>query len=98
MRVGLGIGVSMIDSRWLVGRDDSSRSRGQLRRCRTLNATKTVNSGEVEYETYNKTVLTHVARCGLDEETQQTDKSFNSRPEEYVHGRTLPIMLAQMIG
>ena len=43
-------------------------------------------------------VLTHVALCGL-EETQQTDKIFNrlGSPEEYVQGRTLSIMLMQMI-
>ena len=50
----LTIGVRMIDSRWIVGRDDPSRSRGQLRRGIILNATRTANSDEVEYQTQLK--------------------------------------------
>ena len=46
-----------------------------------------------------KTVLTHVALCGLEaQETQQTTRFLIGSPEEYVHGHTLSIVLTQMIG
>ena len=70
---------------WLVGRDGPSRGRGQLRRGRVLEVTKTV--------------LTHVARAlrGL-EETQQIKQTrfLIGPPEEYVHGHTPSIMLTQI--
>ena len=42
-----------------------------------------------------KTVLTHVALCGL-EETQQQTRFLIGPPEEYVRGHTLSIMLTQI--
>ena len=39
-------------------------------------------------------MLTHVARCGLEE--THTSRLLIGSPEEYVHGHTLPIMLTQI--
>ena len=42
-------------------------------------------------------MLTHVARCGLEEKQQTNSKTLIGPPEEYVHEHTLSIMLTQIM-
>ena len=68
--------------------DGPSRGRGQLRRGRIPNFTKT-SFGVIHV---------HVALCGLEHrQTTTTTRVLIRPPAELVHGHTLPIMLTQMI-